>query len=103
MYGYAGVSFVGQHNGTQLGKAATRQSSQSARRIRLDAGEKTSELLQIVNAGNFPAKQCAPTTADGFRIYPPASLTAAFVPFKTTACQGKGVAQLSVYPVGTKG
>jgi hypothetical protein len=103
MYGYAGVSLVGHHDGTQLGQPAKRDRSQAARRIRLDAGEKTSELLQIANAENFPAKQCAPTTADGFRIYPPASTAAAFVPFETTACQGRRVTQLTVYPVGTKG
>jgi hypothetical protein len=103
MYGYAGVSFVGHHDGTQLGRPAARQHSQNPRRIRLDGGETISELLQIANAGNFAAKQCAPTTSDGFRIYPPASTTAAYVPFRTSACQGRKVTQLTVYPVGTKG
>lgn len=102
MYGYSGVSFVGHHNGTQLGHPAVRAGSSRSRRIRLDPQERTSELLRIVNAGNYPAGRCAPTTADGFRIYPPASTAAAFVPYTTQACQASSIRQLTVFPVGTK-
>ncbi len=102
LYGYSGVSFVGHHNGTQLGHPAVRDGSTVPHRVRLDPQQKTSELLRIVNASNYPAAQCAPTTADGFRIYPPASTAAAFVPYKTQACQSNSKSQLTVFPVGTK-
>lgn len=103
MYGYAGVSFVGNQDGTQLGRPAVRDHSTEPQRVKLRTGETQTELLRIAAAGNFDPEECVPTTSDGFRIYPPSSYTAAYVEFKTDACQGKGVRQLSVYPVGTKG
>ncbi|GAB3927473.1 hypothetical protein GCM10011575_10050 [Microlunatus endophyticus] len=101
IYGYPGVSFVGHHNGTQLGKPAVRDRSQSPHTVRLAPGATESGLLQIAQAANFDPQKCQPTTSDGFRVYPPGSYTAAYVPFKASACQGK-VAQLTVYPVGSK-
>jgi len=101
LYGYPGVSFVGHHNGTQLGKPAVRDRSQSPHTVRLAPGATESGLLQIAQAANFDPEKCQPTTSDGFRVYPPGSYTAAYVPFKASACQGK-VAQLTVYPVGSK-
>lgn len=103
LYGYPGVSFVGYGNGTQLGAAAQRTTGTAARSVQLNPGHSTTSLLQIVNAGNFDATECAPTTADGFRIYPPASTKAAYVPFTTQACQRVGAKQLTISPVGTSG
>lgn len=100
IYGYPGVSFVGFQNGTQLGKPAARNRASDPQRVRLAPGSTKSALLQIAEAGNFPPQKCQPTTSDGFRVYPPDSYTAAYVPFKTSACQSKKVAQLTVYPVG---
>lgn len=102
MYGYAGVSFVGDKNGTQLGKPAARERSADPRRMKLSDGEVQTELLRIANAGNWDAAECAPTTADGFRVYPPGSYTSAYVKFSIEACQSKSVRQMTVYPVGTK-
>lgn len=101
MYGYAGVSFVGHQDGTQLGKPAVRDRSRSSATVRVAPGNTRAELLQITDAGNYDPKTCQPTTSDGFRVYPPESYTAAYVPFKTAACQGD-IAQLTVYPVGTR-
>ena len=102
MYGYAGVSLVGFQDGTRLGRPASRDHSTKPNRIKLSVGDKKTELLQIADAGNWDPEKCVPTTADGFRIYPPASYTAAYVPFKIAACQSKKVSQLTVYPVGAK-
>lgn len=100
IYGYPGVSFVGHQNGTQLGKPALRATSRTAAEVLLRPGVSRSALLQIAEAGNFDPEKCQPTTSDGFRVYPPDSFTAAYVPFKASACQSKKVAQLTVYPVG---
>lgn len=100
IFGYPGVSFVGHHDGTQLGKPAVRNRAR-AHTVRLAPGATESSVLRIAQADNFDPKECQPTTADGFRVYPPGSYTAAYVPFTTSACQGN-VAQLTVYPVGTK-
>ncbi|MBO0812296.1 MAG: DUF4232 domain-containing protein [Microlunatus sp.] len=101
MYGFAGVSFVGHQNGTQLGNPAVRQRSRPPTTVRVAPGSRKAELLQIVDAGNFDPQKCQPTTSDGFRVYPPDSYTAAYVPFRTAACQGN-VNQLTVYSVGIK-
>lgn len=100
IYGYPGVSFVGFQNGTQLGKPAARNHASNPQSVRLAPGSTKSALVQIAEAGNFPPQKCQPTTSDGFRVYPPDSYTAAYVPFKTSACQSKKVGQLTVYPVG---
>lgn len=100
--GYAGVSFVGHQDGTQLGEPARRTDRGHVGRVDLAPGAQVTELLQIANAGNFDADDCAPTTADGFRIYPPESYTAAYVPFEHQACQHGGIEQLTIYPIGAR-
>lgn len=99
--GHPGVSFVGKGDGTQLGDPAARPSS-ATRRVRLQPGDTTTALLRIANAGNYDPQRCAPTTADGFRVYPPDSRASAFVSFTTQACQRSLGAdhQLSVSAVG---
>ncbi|WP_375426663.1 DUF4232 domain-containing protein [uncultured Friedmanniella sp.] len=103
--GFPGVSFVGHGDGTQLGDPAVRNHANSASPVRLVAGATATSLLQIANAGNYSATDCAPTTADGFRVYPPGSRASVFVRFPASACQRStaGSPQLSVSPVGTSG
>jgi len=100
MDGHPGVSFVGFGNGTQLGSPAA--PTGPVRTVRLAPGETGTALLQVVDAGNFDPSQCAPTTSDGLRVYPPDWRVSAFVQFRTEACQrdpGTGP-QLSVSAVG---
>ena len=98
--GHPGVSFVGRSDGTQLGEPAARTGG--VRTVRLGSGETTTALLRIGNAGNYPAGRCAPTTADGLRVYPPDSRASRFVAFRVQACQGDLGAdrQLTVSAVG---
>lgn len=95
------MSFVGKGNGTQLGTPAQRMSS-STKRVQLKPGGATTALLRIGEADNYDAKQCAPTTADGLRVYPPGSRTSVFVRFKIEACQRslESGSQMSVSAVG---
>jgi Protein of unknown function (DUF4232) len=98
--GHPGVSFVGLGNGTQLGSPAARTGP--VRAMRLAPGATGTALLQVVDAGNFDPSQCAPTTSDGLRVYPPDWRVSVFVPFRTEACQrdpGTGP-QLSVSAIG---
>ncbi len=99
--GHPGVSFVGKGNGTQLGTSADRYGKVT--KVTLQPGARTTAQVRVVRAGNFGVKQCAPTTADGFRVYPPGSRASVYVPYKTRACQGKlgrGHSQLQVSAVG---
>lgn len=95
------MSFVGKGNGTQLGDPAQRMSS-STKRVVLKPGGTTTALVRIGEAGNYDAKECAPTTADGLRVYPPGSRTSVYVPFKVEACQRslESGPQMSVSAVG---
>lgn len=99
--GHAGVSFVGGGNGTKLGHSA--KWSGKAKKIALKPGKTAPELVKVGQAGNYDPKKCVPTTADGFRVYPPHSYNSELVKYKAEACQGKGPHQLRAYPVGTKG
>lgn len=83
--GHPGVSFVGGGNGTQLGVAA--EQAGAAHVVRLAPGTSATALLRIANAYNYDAASCAPTTSDGFRVYPPDWRVSVFVPFRTDACQ----------------
>lgn len=99
--GHAGVSFVGKGNGTKLGHSA--KWSGKAKKIKLKPDKTAPELVKIGQAHNYDSKECVPTTADGFRVYPPHSYSSVLVKHKTDACQRKGPHQLRAYPVGTSG
>ncbi len=101
MSGHPGVSFVGKGDGTQLGTPADRYGS--VRTVTLAAGDSTSAVVKIVDAGVYDADDCAPTTSDGFRVYPPDNLASVYVAFATQACQAAdpgGHSQLQVSAVG---
>lgn len=101
LVGHAGVSFVGKGNGTKLGDSATW--SGKSKTVRLTPGDTAPELLQIGQAGNYDPKKCVPTTADGFRVYPPRSYSSVLVKYQVQACQRKGPHQLTAFPIGTGG
>ena len=83
--GHPGVSFVGLGNGTQLGVPAARTGA--VHTVRLAPGRSGTALLQVADAGDYSPAQCAPTTSDGLRVYPPDWRVSVFVPFRTQACQ----------------
>ena len=100
LLGYPGVAFVTQDTGHQVGAAASRNPQHAPTTVTLAAGASASALLQIVNAANYPAARCHPTTVAGLRVYPPGSTRAAYLPFDsaTTACTTQ-VNQLTVEAV----
>ena len=99
LQGWPGVSFVGGGDGTQIGNAATLDRSSPHEAVTLQPGDDVQAILRIVQAGNYPAADCEPTTIDGFRIYPPGSRQSLFVGASGSifeACASTGVQQLSV-------
>lgn len=100
MRGFPGVSFVGDNNGTQIGAPAQREEVGSEATINLPPGGTASAALLIANAGNYDASTCEPTPTDGFRVYPPNSTTAIFIPDTDwTGCASTSIELLSVQPV----
>ena len=102
LYGYPGVSFVTAGSGTQVGSPASRNPQHPAKTVTLSPGDSAEAVVQVVDHGNYGPDQCKATDVSGFRVYPPGSKDAAYVPFDTasTACS-TDVAQLTVEAVAT--
>jgi Protein of unknown function (DUF4232) len=101
LYGYPGVSLVGHGNGTQIGAAADRDNSVAPTAVHIGPGGSTTFVVRLVQAGSYPRSTCSPTPADGFRIYPPGSTAALYLPLKAaTGCAKTTVHLLTVRPVG---
>lgn len=93
--GYPGVSALDlEHH--QLGSPAGRNPHVTPRTVRLAAGATATAVLQITEAGNFPAATCRRLTAAGLRVYPPNQTGSQFVPFPFSACSRSGPVVLHV-------
>ena len=102
MFGFPGVSFVTGPGGSQIGDAATRQTSFGGVTVTLASGATAHAWVGIADAGNFPAASCAPVTAHWLKIYPPDQFAALYTRFTTTVCSKKsygGSTPLTVLPV----
>jgi Protein of unknown function (DUF4232) len=102
MYGFPGVSWVTGIRGSQIGSAATRESSYGPVTVTLAPGARAHAIVQIAVAGNFPASACKPVTAHWLRIYPPDQYTALYTKFSTQVCSKKitgGSFPLGIMPV----
>jgi hypothetical protein len=97
LQGWPGVSFVGDGNGTQLGKAADLDRSTPHPTVTLAAGGTAKAPLKITQAGNYSDDDCKPKAADGFRVYPPGSTESLFIKETDfTACTVTTVGLLTV-------
>ncbi|HWB21948.1 MAG TPA: DUF4232 domain-containing protein [Gaiellaceae bacterium] len=96
--GYPGVSAVdlGRH---QLGSPAGRNPHLAPHAITLGKGATATAVLQITEAGNFPAATCRKETAAGLRVFPPGATSSEIVPFPFSACSRPGPVYLHVEAV----
>lgn len=101
IHGYAGVSLVAHHNGTQVGRSAIWLTNRRPVTVTLKPGQQTTEIVSIADASSFGSPKHHTVTADGFRVYLPGSRAAAFVPYKVKATT-RDVAQLQVDPIGAR-
>jgi hypothetical protein len=93
MYGYPGVSLA---NGTtQVGPGATRSTTTAASLVTLAPNATANAVVQVADAGNFPASTCGPKPTSAIKIYPPNQTVAVYVPYSTSACT-KSVDQLRI-------
>ena len=93
--GYPTVAFVGQGNGTQIGSAATDDTTSAVAEVTLAPGEAATANLTVTFAGNLD--DCSPTDPDGFRVYPPNLSEAVFLPDTSLqACANSSASILKV-------
>ena len=101
IYGFAGVSFVADGNGTQVGQPASRDHVRPVTNL-LQPHQVTTELVALDDPGAFGSTTGHTVTTDGFRIYLPEATAAVYIPFRTTA-SSRDVVQLHLDPVGVAG
>lgn len=94
--GYAGVSFVTNSAGTQIGAAARRDPG-SAATVTLAPGKSAGATLGIVDASNY-GSGCGISPAAGLRVYPPGNTAALFVPHAANGCSNSSDVVLHVAP-----
>jgi hypothetical protein len=102
MYGFPGVSWVTGVGGSQIGSAASRETSYASVTVTLAPGGSAHAVMQIADAGNFSPSACQPVTAHWLRVYPPDQYTSLYAAFTTTVCSKKitsGGFPLGIMPV----
>ncbi len=73
--------------------------TRTAHSVTIGRGKTATAVLQIVDAGNFPASVCHPVTAAGLRVFPPNQTRSKLIPFPFRACSRTGPVYLIVRPV----
>ncbi len=96
--GYPGVSYVGDGNGTQIGRPATWESG-TVRSITIAPGKHAQSPIQLVDVLNYPPTTCRPQSVDGLRVYVPGSTLAQYIPHPTTGCRSTSVTTIFVRPL----
>jgi hypothetical protein len=86
LYGYPGVSLQTARPLHQIGKPAKENPATPRALVTLQPQTTANALLRIVDAGNYPASTCGPTTAHYLQVYPPNQTTPAYIKYKTQAC-----------------
>ena len=96
--GYPKVSAV-DLRGKRVGAVATTEPGKKARPVKLAPGDTATATLRIVDALNFPAGKCKPTTAAGLRVTVPGGSGAKTAPLAFETCALAASKTLSVGPV----
>lgn len=103
LFGYPGVSFVTGPSGREVGNPADRipLPAGPAHRVTLAPGGAANAVLQVADAGNYPASRCQPASAAYLRVFPPGQTAALQVKnaYGYQACTSRGVTTLHVEPV----
>ena len=86
LYGYPGVSLQTARPLHQIGKPAKENPATPRKLVTLQPQTSANALLRIVDAGNYPASTCGPTTAHYLQVYPPNQTTPAYIKYNTHGC-----------------
>lgn len=99
--GYPQVAFAAAASGQQVGTAAALDRSVLARPVVLVPGASAHAWLQVTDALSFPAQQCHPVMANGFRVTLPGQSADSYIMHALPACAAAmhGSQILTVQPV----
>jgi len=86
LYGYPGISLAGGTPVTQIGLAATENSTPSRQLVTLAPGAVANVLLHIGTARLYPASTCGPTATTYLQIFPPNQSTPIYLRYTSTSC-----------------
>jgi len=86
LYGYPGVSLQTARPLQQIGKPAKENPATPRKLVTLQPQTSANALLRIVDAGNYPASTCGPTTAHYLQVYPPNQTTQVYIRYRTVGC-----------------
>lgn len=88
LYGYPGVSVAAGMPVTQVGLAASEDSSTPRQLVTLAPGATGNALLKLHQAGFFPPATCKPKNTTYLQIYPPNQTTPAYIAYSFQTCSG---------------
>ena len=97
LFGYPGVSFVTGQGGSQIGLAASRDTTQPAKNVVLAAGGVAHATMRVVVAQNFPAASCKLVTANELKIFPPGQTAPLYLSFTSPTCASTSPADQVLY------
>jgi Protein of unknown function (DUF4232) len=99
--GYPQVSaYAGsQIGGTQIGSAASRDTSVRPQPVMLQPGQTAHSVLRVASTETFRPTACAQVTAQELRVVLPDQVRPAFVPIHVSACSKRGPEFLSVQAI----
>ncbi|NYD37529.1 DUF4232 domain-containing protein [Actinomycetospora corticicola] len=86
--GFAGVSHVAGDDGHQVGRAGAWVGPRGDA-VELAPGDTAHAIISVTNADLVDRDACRPTEVRGFRVYPPGSEGAAYVPSPGVSCSGE--------------
>jgi hypothetical protein len=98
MYGYPGVSFVGDRHGRPIGAPASRSLHGALELVTLAPGAVAHVTLAVSNV--LTSTSCRhPVTVNWLQVYPPDQFTAIFVPLSRQGCADKTLVFMHVSQV----
>lgn len=95
LFGYPGVSAL--RNGKQLGLAALRNHGVVPSTVVLKHGATARALLQVIDALNYPPKQCKPEKATQLKVYAPGAFEAKYISKTVLGCSNIHAKPSAVY------
>jgi|HubBroStandDraft_5_1064220.scaffolds.fasta_scaffold166294_1 hypothetical protein len=88
LYGFPGVAQATGKPITDVGQPSTENPSTPRQLVTLQPGGYANATLQIADAGNFPAAQCASLTVHWLAVIPPNQTVPLYIHYTSVACKG---------------